>query len=346
MRNERETTGPIDALLRQTSRRAADDWDTLPPLLDACMAGNRDAWDRFLRRFLKLIVKTIKKSFVRNGNTPLSQDQEAVYEVLHRVIQRLMLSGIPPKIAPFALPEWLAAVARTQTVAHLRQQKTRMRILGKMEARDTDSMDRALGPEGAMTLGETICAMDPAEGEERKRNLDLEALVLAKIEKADTRSRLVMRVLMMFYLELGPSDIQEIACLRGVPVEQVAKDVEALKGVLAGRERQRLRARDLADISFYRLERLEKACSGVAAGEDRGGHGVPESLQERDAERERHRALVTRARAIVRPRIREIGALLGLPGKDKTCAQVLRVDIMKMRRHLKRSIEESGVASL
>lgn len=101
-------------------RGAAAAWSDLR--LPAVLAGDRQAWDAFVARHARIVYAAIHRALAG-----AARDPEAAEDIFQDVFVRLcrndmkLLRAYDPARA--SLPTWLAVIARSATIDHLRRQR-------------------------------------------------------------------------------------------------------------------------------------------------------------------------------------------------------------------------------
>jgi RNA polymerase sigma-70 factor (ECF subfamily) len=157
--------------------------------LDACLRGDKAAWDAFVDRFARVIYSAVRRTFrLRAGPVESAEVQDVAQNVFLRLVRddyRLLKTYDPGKAA---LATWLTIVARSVALDHLRRRRVH-----------TVPLEQA-----ASQLAE------PAEPTGREAPLDLPAGLLS------ARQQLVLRLL----FDEGAT-VAEAADLLGVDAQTI-----------------------------------------------------------------------------------------------------------------------------
>ncbi|RLB39080.1 MAG: hypothetical protein DRH12_11995 [Deltaproteobacteria bacterium] len=295
-------------------------------LVRRCIANERSAWEKFFRRFIPKIKKTIRKVFYAKSRFDLVGDMDVIGEIHNRVVVKLYVKGGLKSCRNHSNVEsWLVTLVKNQTLDWLIEQG-RIKRLPKTESeRNTASLSTPLNPdsEEGLRLEDIIgdqATLDGLENlDEFKREIEEALEALRSLDK--DRKLWALRLSLISHVPLSDKEIEELARFANHPVQKVRKRLKEIIARLEAMEKKRAADTGRAIVIWHEIRRLEaqlleKSRSSLASAQDE----LEKLSSKLEAKRRIYEELLSKRKAFVRPSNSEIAELIGMD--EEKAAQV------------------------
>lgn len=311
------------------------DLASIQTLIQGCHNQDRMALEELLSRYTRHFIGTIVNTFVGVNRKDLAGKRDILYDVYIQIVDKILEKGLKADLTPMGLAGYLREMAHNETITWLRKQSRKKSVIITLEEVQTISLQMPIGTEGAQTLEGTVPGDGPTEQETSSRIQEEVAGLLAGIADMEPPKRLIFKVYLMFYDSLSDADIREIARSRNESVKKVRAELKALQEKLLKREAMRVRYQDVAGITWYLVQKLERRIVDLKQDSHSGRVVIAGLEEELEHQRKRHEEFSKKAAGIVRPKNEEICRLLGLDAQDKTIVKGISLKIFRIRKELR-----------
>ena len=300
-----------------------------------------EPWEEFFQHFNRLIIKTIRKTFIRWDQRP---DYDPVNEVyllfVERVMERRKLKDIKHSAA---LPSWIRITVQNLANDWLAKQKSRKNVHKKQEMRNAVSLDQAVGATGEQRMDD-ITGHDTMKEFWQRRELSEELEnVMEDIERLDEEAFLIVKAFCLFYEPFSEREIALIARRRKVESHSVREEIDGLMETLVVRNDARIKKLENETLRWSEIRQKEAQLNIIQKDADTCQEQktiLTTQIEQASEKLERSRE---KGQRIIRPRNVEIAQLLGIPEAD---AKQLSLKILRIRKRLRRLMVERSQKNL
>ena len=198
-----------------------------PDLVSRCLRKDDNAWDEFFRRFTPSIIEGIQKEIVSRDRGDLAHDEDVLWEIHRRVMERLYLNRVLEQCTDLAgIRAWLRRLGINKAKDWFREQNRNKRLPEKQSTESAVSLNAPLGKDERETLEGAIPAEPPLDESVRAY---LER-VLAEMDDTTGKENKewALRLSILLYLPLSDEELKALCGFSGYDMQEVKARVQAM----------------------------------------------------------------------------------------------------------------------
>jgi hypothetical protein len=314
-------------------------------LAGLCLAGDKDAWEEFYRRFDELITRTIERVFLLNGFDNVGETfvEIQVSEIHLKIVSRFKRNNLLEScVDPTGLRLWLKTVARNEAVTRLIRLGRQKYLPDTVSETTKDYLDRPFGEDKEETFGDTISANERSVLEIliAFEKLNDTKAAMEEMEREPNRQQYwLLRLDIMAVLPFDPDEIETLVQISPLSEDDVRETMSRISREVAEEELKREAALGRAEVLRRRIERLQTRLRGTLSDKERDmGMQIKDLQDEISVIAARRHELLREGEKIPHPAQKDMGALVGM-SDDQVSTNLNRVR-NKVRSRVRKRIED------